>query len=57
LGVEGGDALAFENPDGSIVTIVFNGDDAPQATTLGVGTARLGLDVPARGWATVRWPG
>jgi glucosylceramidase len=50
-----GDALAFENPDGSIVTVIHNPADAPRSLTLGVRSAALRVDVPAHGWATVGW--
>ena len=49
------DALAFRNPDGSIVTVMHNPGGSPRTTTLGVGAARLQLVIPARGWATVNW--
>jgi len=48
------DAMAFENPDGSIVVQIYNKDASPKPTTLGLGSARYGFDVPAHGWATVR---
>jgi glucosylceramidase len=51
-----GDALAFKNPDGSIVTIVYNPGNSAAPTRLAVGTAQLQFDVPANGWATVNWP-
>jgi len=50
------DALAFKNPDGGIVAIVHNTDGAARTTILGVPGANLQFEVPARGWATVRWP-
>jgi glucosylceramidase len=51
-----GDALAFENPDGVIVTVIHNPADAARSLSLGVRDATLRLDVPAHGWATVTWP-
>ena len=48
------DALAFENPDGSIVTEVYNAGTSPKTTTLGVGSSLYRFDVPAHGWATLR---
>ncbi|HEX2730346.1 MAG TPA: glycoside hydrolase family 30 beta sandwich domain-containing protein [Polyangiaceae bacterium] len=47
------DALAFKNPDGSVVTVLFNGGGQAQGTTVGIGDTRLHFDVPAHGWATV----
>jgi len=53
VGVTGGNALAFKNPDGSIVTILFNAGQSAAATTLSVGGKMLQFSVPGRGWATV----
>lgn len=54
LATEGdGDALAFENPDGSIVTVLYNAEDTPRHMTLAVRGSLLALAVPAHGWATV----
>ena len=52
-----GDALAFENPDGAIVAVLFNPADAPRSVSLGVREATLRLDVPAHGWASLTWSG
>ncbi|WP_437915528.1 glycoside hydrolase family 30 beta sandwich domain-containing protein [Sorangium sp. So ce302] len=51
----GGDALAFKNPDGSIVTVMYNSGNAAKMTTLSVAGKKLQFSVPARGWATVNW--
>jgi glucosylceramidase len=52
------DAVAFKNPDGSIVTQVYNKAAAAKKTTVGVGSALsqtlYQFDVPAHGWATLR---
>ena len=52
------DALAFKNPDGSVVVQVYNKNSTAAATTVGVGSAlSQTLDqfsVPAHGWATLR---
>jgi glucosylceramidase len=50
-----GDALAFKNPDGGIVTVIYNSGGQAKATTLGVGSAKLQFSIPAHGWATVNW--
>jgi glucosylceramidase len=47
------DALAFLNPDGSIVTEVFNSGTAALTTSVGVGGAVYQFDVPGTGWATL----
>ncbi|HET7539152.1 MAG TPA: glycoside hydrolase family 30 beta sandwich domain-containing protein [Polyangiaceae bacterium] len=48
------DALAFKNPDGSIVTEIYNSSSAAKKTTLAVGGAFYQFDVPSHGWATLR---
>jgi glucosylceramidase len=52
------DALAFKNPDGSVVVQVYNKTAAAKTTTVGVGSALsqalYRFDVPAHGWATLR---
>jgi glucosylceramidase len=57
IGVSGGNALAFRNPDNSIVTIMFNEGQSPAATTLSIDGTMVQFDIPARGWATVNWVG
>ena len=52
LTVTGGDALAFKNPDGSVVTVVYNSGAATQIT-LSVGGNMVHFQAPANGWATV----
>jgi glucosylceramidase len=48
------DAVAFKNPDGSVVTEIYNKETSPKPTTVGVGGAQYRFDVPAHGWATLR---
>ncbi|HWP08678.1 MAG TPA: glycoside hydrolase family 30 beta sandwich domain-containing protein [Polyangiaceae bacterium] len=48
----GGDALAFKNPDGTLVAIVFNSGAAKQAI-VSIGGKKLQFDMPSNGWATV----
>lgn len=55
IGTTGGDALAFKNPDGTIVTILYNSGNSEKMTTLSVAGKKLQFSVPARGWATVNW--
>lgn len=50
------DALAFRNPDGSIVTVIHNPGGAAKLLTVGLRGAKLGIEVPAKGWATAQWP-
>ncbi|WP_437688801.1 glycoside hydrolase family 30 protein [Sorangium sp. So ce176] len=55
VATSGGDALAFKNPDGTIVTILYNSGNSAKTTLLGVGGKKLEFSVPAHGWATVNW--
>jgi glucosylceramidase len=55
VSAQGGDALAFKNPDGSIVTVMHNAGAEAAATTLAVGGTSLSFSIPAQGWATVNW--
>jgi len=48
------DALAFKNPDGSIITELYNSAAAAKKTTVGIGGALYQFEVPAHGWATLR---
>jgi len=50
----GTDAVAFKNPDGSIITEVYNKGTAAKTTTVAVGSVLYRFDVPAHGWATLR---
>jgi len=55
IGISGSkDALAFKNPDGSIVTELYNGSSSSKTTTLAVSGALYQFDVPGHGWATVK---
>ncbi|WP_437281176.1 glycoside hydrolase family 30 beta sandwich domain-containing protein [Sorangium sp. So ce375] len=51
----GGDALAFKNADGTIVTILYNSGGSAKTTTLAVAGKKLQFSIPAHGWATVNW--
>jgi glucosylceramidase len=53
VAAQGGQALAFKNPDGSVVTVLHNDGGAAAQTTLAVGSRSVQFEVPARGWATV----
>jgi glucosylceramidase len=48
----GGDALAFKNPDGSIITVIYNSGGAA-TYIVAVGGKKLQFAMPANGWATV----
>ncbi len=55
VAVQGGDALAWKNPDGTIVTVLYNSGGQANMT-LAVGGTTLEFTVPGQGWATVNWP-
>jgi glucosylceramidase len=48
------DALAFKNPDGSIIVELYNGGASSKATKVGIHDVVYQFDVPAHGWATLR---
>ncbi len=50
----GGDALAFKNPDGTIVAVAYNAG-AARKMIVSVAGRRQQFDAPANGWATINW--
>jgi len=54
VGTTGGDAVAFKNPDGSIVATMFNSGAANAAYVVAIGGKKLQFAMPANGWATVK---
>ncbi len=50
----GGDAVAFKNPDGSLVAVVFS-TAAKSDFTVAIGGKKLAFAIPAGGWATVKY--
>ncbi|HEX5098166.1 MAG TPA: glycoside hydrolase family 30 beta sandwich domain-containing protein [Polyangiaceae bacterium] len=55
VGASGGDALAFKNPDGSYVVVVYNEGAAKPGMIVAIGAAKLQFDMPGTGWATVNY--
>ena len=55
VAARGGDALAFRNPDGSLITVLYNAGPA-RTMTVAAGGKTLRFDMPAAGWATVVAP-
>ena len=53
IGASGGDALAFKNPDGTLVGVVYNSGSAKQ-TIVAIGGKKLQFEMPANGWATIK---
>jgi glucosylceramidase len=52
LGTTGGDALAFKNPDGTYVTVLYN-SGAAKMYSVAVAGKRVEFAMPGAGWATV----
>ncbi|HET7539153.1 MAG TPA: glycoside hydrolase family 30 beta sandwich domain-containing protein [Polyangiaceae bacterium] len=50
----GGDAIAFKNPDGSLVAIMYNSGAANNNYTVSIGGKTLQFAMPGSGWATIR---
>ena len=48
------DAMAFKNPDGSIVVAMYNSGTAARTTTVAIGSTRLQFSIPASGFATIK---
>jgi len=54
VATQGGDALAFKNPDGTIVVFIFT-TSAGKKMTVALGGKTLQFDMPTNGWATINW--
>ena len=54
MSTTGGDALAFKNPDGTIVAVIYNSGGAKNAIVQIAGK-KLQFAMPSNGWATVNW--
>jgi glucosylceramidase len=48
----GGDGLAFKNPDGSVVAVLYNAGST-RTLTVAMAGRKLQLAMPGNGWATV----
>ncbi|RDE05659.1 glycoside hydrolase family 30 protein [Sphingomonas aracearum] len=48
-------AVAFRNPDGGKVLLVYNNASSPAAVTVGEGARRFAFDLPAASARTVTW--
>jgi glucosylceramidase len=53
VATSGGDALAFKNPDGTLVAIVHNTATSGKAMTIAMGGKTYQATVPANGFATL----
>ena len=54
VGTTGGDAVAFKNPDGTLVAVMYNSGSANSAYTVSIGGQKVQFSMPAAGWATVK---
>jgi len=52
VGVTGGDAVAFKNPNGSTVTVMYNSGGAKTSIVQAAGK-KVSFSMPGTGWATV----
>jgi glucosylceramidase len=48
------DMLAFKNPDGSLVAVMFNSGSSAKTTTLQIGGVKLQFSVPGNGFASIK---
>lgn len=55
IGTTGGDAVAFRNPDRSIVVVLFNSGAANDSYSVSVDDKLLEFAMPASGWATLKY--
>jgi glucosylceramidase len=53
IDASGGDAIAFKNPDGSLVAVMYNGGSAGNYV-VSIGGKKLQFAMPGSGWATVK---
>jgi glucosylceramidase len=54
VGTSGGDAVAFKNPDGSIVAVMYNSGGANNNYIVSIAGKALQFAMPGSGWATVK---
>ena len=54
VGTSGGDAIAFKNPNGGLVAVIFNSGGGKKLT-VAIGGKKLQFDMPGNGWATVNY--
>jgi len=51
----GGDAVAFKNPDGSLVAVMYNSGGANNSYVVAIGGKKLQFAMPGSGWATIKY--
>ena len=52
VATSGGDAVAFKNPDGSVVVVMY-GASGPKTVTVSLAGRKLAFAMPGNGWATL----
>jgi glucosylceramidase len=55
VGVSGGDAVAFKNPDGTIVAVMYNSGAANANYGVAMGGKTFTFAMPQAGWATLKY--
>ncbi|HEX7500581.1 MAG TPA: glycoside hydrolase family 30 beta sandwich domain-containing protein, partial [Polyangia bacterium] len=55
IATSGGDAIAFKNPDGSLVAVMYNSGSANSSYVVSIGGKKLQFAMPGAGWATVKY--
>jgi len=53
VGTTGGDSIAFKNPDGSLVAVMYNSSGAG-TYTVSIGGKKLQFAIPGSAWATLK---
>jgi len=53
VGTQGGDTVAWKNPDGDIVAVFYNSGNSPKTENVAIGGSTYAVTVPGQGWATV----
>jgi len=54
MGTSGNDAVAFKNPDGSLVAVMY-ASSAKSDYVVSIGGKKLQFAMPGDGWATVKY--
>jgi len=57
LDTTGGNALAFRNPDGSLIAVVHNAGQGAASINVALGGTTVQVQVPGQGWATINFEG
>jgi glucosylceramidase len=55
VGTSSNDAIAFKNPDGSLVVAIYNSGSANNSYVVAIGGKKFSFAMPAQGWATVKY--